>query len=247
MSGLIWIKLSCELFSNRKISKIRKMKNGDELALIWVFLLLLAARLNKGGKLSFKKGEGYSASDIAEEGGFKPERVRDAVSVFLELDMLRDCGGIYKIKNWQKYQKNEQYAKEKEQNRKRVSEFRKRHKQRKAPLPITDEEMEKLKLQINKENLEHYLEVIGRGIGDGREYESAYRAIVAMATKDKRRKVDEKVSLNLRNQYQDERLLLPDEELSYCDIAFKNALRRSYGSCGEADENGAEIRDTGGD
>ena len=225
------------------------MKNGDELLLIWVFLLLLAARLNKGGRLCFKGKEGYTPTEIAAEGGFKEDRVIEAVRVFLELDMIKEKNGVYKIKNWQKYQKNEQYERAKEKERERVQRFRKNRKERvkNAPLPITDEEMKKLKLQLNKENLEHYLEVIGRGIGDGREYESAYRAIVAMATKDKRRKVDEKVSLNLRNQYQDERLLLPDEELSYCDIAFKNALRRSYGSCGEADENGVEIRDTGGD
>jgi AraC-like DNA-binding protein len=78
---------------------------------------LLAARLNKGGKLSFKRGAGYSVSDIAEEGGFKTERVSEAVRVFLELDMLRESCGVLKIKNWQKYQKNEQYEKEKEKTK----------------------------------------------------------------------------------------------------------------------------------
>ena len=245
MSGLIWIKLSCELFSNRKISKIRKMKNGDELALIWVFLLLLAARLNKGGRLCFKGKEGYTPTEIAAEGGFKEERVIEAIRVFLELDMIKEKNGVYKIKNWQKYQKNEQYERAKAKQRERVQRFRKNRKERvkNATLPITEEEIKKLKIQINEYNLEHYFEVIRRGISEGREYDSVYRAIVAMATRDKKRKIDENVNLTLRGQYQDERLLLPEDELFPHEIAFKHALCRSY----EKDGENTKKSDTGGD
>ena len=80
-----------------------------------------------------------------------------------------------------------------------------------------------------KKNLEHYLEVIERGIRNGKQYKSPYKTIVEMAKRDKKRKIDEAVGSNEATRCEDERLKLPDDELMPCEVAFKNALKRTYG------------------
>ena len=49
MGDIKWIKLSVDLFHNRKIRQLECMTDGDTLVLLWIKLLVLAGRLNDGG------------------------------------------------------------------------------------------------------------------------------------------------------------------------------------------------------
>ena len=49
MSEVKWIKVSVDMFTNRKIRMIESMENGDALLVIWFKLLTLAGQINDGG------------------------------------------------------------------------------------------------------------------------------------------------------------------------------------------------------
>jgi predicted phage replisome organizer len=232
MQNLRWIKLSCELFLNRKIYLLRTLDKGDEYCLIWIYLLTLAGRLNTRGRLVFSDGIPYTEELIAKEGGFKKSTVEEAFGVFLEYRMIVKTKTCYKIKNWLKYQSTEEYEKKKLQGRERVKKWRERAKSEKetqAPAGIGKEELKKLKLQISQENLNHYFEVANSCISKGKQPKNMYEFIVNMASHDKKLKVMEKRGINQGLCDEQERLKLPDDELSPSEIAFKRALQRSYG------------------
>lgn len=51
MSELSWVKLSLDLFDNRKIKYIRKLPEGNNIMIIWIYLLTLAGKCNSGGMI----------------------------------------------------------------------------------------------------------------------------------------------------------------------------------------------------
>lgn len=234
MQNLRWIKLWCDLFSNRKICHLRKLERGNDYCLIWIYLLLLAARINMGGRLAFARGVPYTAELIAREGNFKLSTVKEALELFFEYRMISLVRGFYKIKNFLKYQSLEEYEKKKEQGRQRAKKYREKSKlQQNRALPsdsldISEEEMEKLKIQLSEENIEHYLSVAKRSVEKGKRPKSIYGFIIRMAKQDKKLKTDEKTGINQTFKNEMERLKLPDAELDPNELAFKIALKRSY-------------------
>ena len=49
--GVKWIKITTDMFSNRKIRQIEVLPDGDALIVIWVRLLLLAGTINDSGRI----------------------------------------------------------------------------------------------------------------------------------------------------------------------------------------------------
>ena len=60
MADIKWIKLSTDIFDNRKIRMIEKMPDGDALVVIWLKLLILAGEVNDGGAVYFTKDIPYT-------------------------------------------------------------------------------------------------------------------------------------------------------------------------------------------
>ena len=53
MAEVKWIKLATGLPDNKKIKQIRRLPDGDTIALMWVFLLCLAGETNEDGMIYF--------------------------------------------------------------------------------------------------------------------------------------------------------------------------------------------------
>ena len=51
MSEVKWIKITTDMFNNRKIKAIRKLPEGNNIILICVMLLILAERYNDYGMI----------------------------------------------------------------------------------------------------------------------------------------------------------------------------------------------------
>lgn len=51
MGDIRWIKLSTDMFDNRKIRYIRSLPEGDKMALIWIQLLVQAGKCNANGHI----------------------------------------------------------------------------------------------------------------------------------------------------------------------------------------------------
>lgn len=128
MGDVKWIKFYVSILTNKKIKRIRKLPEGDTIALIWAFLLAQAGESNKDGGIYFNDEIPYSPEDFASDYDFKPTTVQLAVTIFEKYGMIGVFDGIIYVKNWDKYQSIDSMERMKEQNRLRQSSFKERKK-----------------------------------------------------------------------------------------------------------------------
>ena len=67
MADVKWIKLSVALPDNKKIRQIRRLPEGDTIALMWVFLLCLAGEVNDDGAIYFTPEIPYTDEMLASQ------------------------------------------------------------------------------------------------------------------------------------------------------------------------------------
>lgn len=129
MGNITWIKLSTNMFDNRKIKHLRRLPEGDSMVLIWVQLLCLAGRCNAGGLIFLTEDVIYTPEDLADELDFELSTVKLALVALDKLGMIqiRDDGIL--ISDWEGHQNLQGLDKAKEQNRKRVADYRQRQKE----------------------------------------------------------------------------------------------------------------------
>lgn len=121
-----WIKLSTDLFNNRKIRQIESLPEGDALVVIWLKLLILASDVNDGGLVYFTKDIPYTDQILATQFGRPLSTVQLALKVFEEFGMIDIENELIRISNWEKYQNVEGMEKIREQNRLRKQAQRER-------------------------------------------------------------------------------------------------------------------------
>ncbi|MBR5490967.1 MAG: phage replisome organizer N-terminal domain-containing protein [Oscillospiraceae bacterium] len=124
-----WIKLSTGIFLNPKMVQLRSLKGGDRISLIWIMLLVLAGRSNRGGRLMLTDDIPYDFKMLSRELGYSPKTLELSFGEFVRLNMTYQDNGVWVIKNWEKYQNVEGMDKIREQNRarKRAQRSRDRH------------------------------------------------------------------------------------------------------------------------
>lgn len=124
MNDVKWIKLSVGMLDNRKIKRVRRLPDGNNIILIWVFLLLKAAESNEDGGLFFLEDMPYTVDDLADEFGFSVDLIQFAIKTLEKLKMIETYDEVIYIKNWEKYQNVDGLDKIREQTRKRVAKHR---------------------------------------------------------------------------------------------------------------------------
>lgn len=124
MAEIKWIKISVDMFDNRKIKHIRKLPNGDTMALIWIMLLTMAGRCNDGGMIYLTKDILYTTKMLAEELDIKENIVKAALNVFERFDMIEQNGDLITVTGWHEHQNVEAMDKVREQTRNRVAKHR---------------------------------------------------------------------------------------------------------------------------
>lgn len=130
MSEVKWIKITTDMFDNRKIKHLRRLPDGNSIVLIWVMLLTLAGRCNAGGMIFLTETIPYTAKMLADELGFEETTVTLAVDALKKLGMIQ-TDGFLQVSNWEKYQNVEGMESIREQTRMRVA----KHREKKAALP----------------------------------------------------------------------------------------------------------------
>lgn len=125
-----WIKLETEMFDNRKIKYIRTLKNGNEKALLWVMLLTLSGKSNSKGALLLTDNMPYTPQTLASEVQFDVAIVEEALKEFESLNMIGILDDTIYIANWEEYQNVEGMEKVRAQTNRRVSNYRKRQKEK---------------------------------------------------------------------------------------------------------------------
>ena len=128
MREVKWVKITTDMFDNRKIKHLRRLPDGNNIVLIWIMLLTMAGRCNSGGKIFLTENIPYDAKMLADELDFKENTVAAALKNLEQLDMIAVDNGFYTIVGWGEYQNVDGMDKVREQTRKRVAEFKKNKK-----------------------------------------------------------------------------------------------------------------------
>lgn len=128
MREVKWVKITTDMFDNRKIKHLRRLPDGNNIVLIWIMLLTMAGRCNSGGKIFLTENIPYDAKMLADELDFKENTVAAALKNLEQLDMIAVDNGFYTIVGWGEYQNVDGMDKVREQTRKRVAKFKKNKK-----------------------------------------------------------------------------------------------------------------------
>lgn len=156
MADIKWIKLDVSIPDNRKIKRIRKLPDGNNIILFWVFLLARAGETNQRGALFFTDSVPYTEEDLAADFDFTVEFTRFAILTLEKYRMIDRYDDIIFIKNWDEYQQKDKLEKIQEQNRIRQANFR--EKQQKlansnvtVALPVTESNATELELELEQD------------------------------------------------------------------------------------------------
>lgn len=128
MSEIKWIKITTDIFENRKIRQIESLPDGDAIIVIWLKLLTLAGSINDQGQVYFTKEIPYTEEMMATQFNRPLSTVKLALKVFVEFGMIDIVDDILKISNWEKYQNVDGLERIREQTRKRVAKHREKQK-----------------------------------------------------------------------------------------------------------------------
>lgn len=117
MAEVRWIKITTDMFDNRKIKHLRKMPDGNNLVLIWVMLLTMAGRCNANGMIFLTETFPYSTKMLADELDFEENTVKLALGLFEALGMVSFDGEFISITGWEEYQNTDRLSEIREYNR----------------------------------------------------------------------------------------------------------------------------------
>lgn len=136
MAEIKWVKLTTDMFDNRKIKHLRRLPEGNSIVLIWVMLLTMAGRCNSGGMIFLTENIPYTPKMLADELDFEENTVILALQALEQLNMIVTNNGFFTIAGWEEYQNIEGMDKIREQNRLRKQ--KQREKQKFLPEPSRD-------------------------------------------------------------------------------------------------------------
>ena len=155
MPDVKWIKITTDMFDNRKIKHIRKLPEGNNIVLIWVMLLTMAGKCNAGGMIFLTENIPYTTKMLADELDFEENVVIVALKALEKLGMIYTNENVLAISGWDEHQNIEGMEKIREQNRIRKQNQRRRQKlaiEEKSHVTSRDShatEEEKEKIQYN--------------------------------------------------------------------------------------------------
>lgn len=128
MADVKWIKLTTDMFDNRKIKHLRKLPEGNSIVLIWVMLLTMAGRCNAGGMIFLTENIPYTPKMLADELDFEENTVLLALNALEQMNMVVTDRGYFKIAGWNEHQNIEGMEKIREQNRIRQANYKSKQK-----------------------------------------------------------------------------------------------------------------------
>lgn len=117
MAEVKWVKLTTDMFDNRKIKHLRKLPEGNNIVLIWVMLLTMAGRCNSGGMIFLTENIPYTPKMLADELDFEENTVALALQALEQLDMIVTDNGFFSIAGWEEYQNVDRLSEIREYNR----------------------------------------------------------------------------------------------------------------------------------
>lgn len=128
MADVKWIKITTDMFDNRKIRHLRRLPEGNNIILIWVMLLTMAGKCNAGGMIFLTENIPYTPKMLADELDFEENIVRLSLEALERFGMVSSNGDCLAICGWEEHQNIE--GMEKIRESKRLAQARWRAKQK---------------------------------------------------------------------------------------------------------------------
>ena len=151
MAEVKWVKLTTDMFDNRKIRHLRRLPEGNNIVLIWVMLLTMAGRCNSGGMIFLTENIPYTPKMLADELDFEENTVALALKALEQLDMIVTDNGVFAIAGWEEYQNTDRLAEIREYNR--LAKQKERAK-KKLLADVNDKSMTSQRCQDTEEEIE---------------------------------------------------------------------------------------------
>ena len=122
MAEVKWIKLTTDMFDNRKIKHLRRLPDGNNIVLLWIMLLTMAGRCNAGGMIFLTENIPYTPKMLADELGFEENTVILGLQALDQLNMVVTKDSCFTISGWEEYQNADKLAelRAKDRERKRL-------------------------------------------------------------------------------------------------------------------------------
>lgn len=117
MAEVKWIKITTDIFDNRKIKIIEKMPDGYAIIVVWVKLLCLAGTTNDGGQVYITQNIPYTEQTLATQFNMPLATIQLALTTFEQFEMIERVDNFLQITNWEKYQSVDKMEKLKEQRK----------------------------------------------------------------------------------------------------------------------------------
>lgn len=117
MADVKWVKITTDMFDNRKIKHLRRLPDGNSIVLIWVMLITMAGRCNANGMIFLTEDIPYTPKMLADELDFEENTVQLALDALQRLNMITIIDGTFSITNWEEYQNVDRLAEIREYNR----------------------------------------------------------------------------------------------------------------------------------
>ena len=111
MEKVRWIKLSTDIFSNRKIKILLKERDGDTYFRMWIQILTIAGECNRNGGLYISDNSPFKVEDFTNIIGKSSKTFTKVLQKFVDLGMLIYKDETYFVKNWNRYQSTEKFNK----------------------------------------------------------------------------------------------------------------------------------------
>ena len=128
MADVKWIKLATGLPDNRKIKQIRRLPDGDTIALMWIFLMCLAGETNDDGMVYFTPEVPFTEEMLADQFAIDINTIRLGLTTFQRFGMIEVVDDIICLPSWEKWQSTDKLSAIREQTRKRVAKHREKQK-----------------------------------------------------------------------------------------------------------------------
>ena len=128
MADVKWIKLATGLPDNKKIKQIRRLPDGDTIALMWIFLMCLAGETNDEGMVYFTPEIPFTEEMLADQFLIDINTIRLGLTTFQRFGMIEIVDNIICLSQWAKWQAVDGLAAIREQTRKRVAKHREKQK-----------------------------------------------------------------------------------------------------------------------
>lgn len=147
MGEVKWVKMSIDMFDNRKIKYLRGLPEGNNIVLIWVMLLTLAGRCNSNGYIFLTENIPYTPAMLANELGFPESTILVAMKALESMGMIsRNEENTLMIPGWEEHQNVAALEQIRENNRKRQARYREQAKieavEQETPPPVEEKKEE---------------------------------------------------------------------------------------------------------